>query len=306
MKYEDITFQMLGTKRQRPLYVSAFTECRNNMDMKTYPKDPHQYTKYFLTKIDSWIKQHQKVLYINLDSFKRRDVILGVSQQLDELHLLHGKNIVVFKGEYKYHRRLTNHNVKQITDFKQLKMGDVLIISYPSCITTGSIDNIDQLLNWCLTNKVDIHVDGAWFGQCRNFKCDVSHPAIKSVSVSLSKAYGMGSQRIGIRYSRENTTGPISIMNDYNYVNVSDMWIGCNMIDHFGPDYLWKTYGEIYSKVCKDFQLEESNSIHVGFNCDDNQKIQIGVRTPMRMLIDNMFDVRGTDKGLNEIEKNER
>lgn len=306
MEYKDITFEMLGTKRQRPMYLSKFTKFRQSLDMKEYPSDPHAYTNFFLESIDSWIKSHQCVQYRNLDSFTRKDAILGTTQQLDELHMLHGKNIAVYKGEYKYHRRLTDFTVKEIRHFSELVPGNVFIASYPSNITTGHHENFTELLDHCLKNNIPVHLDGAWFGQCRNFEFDVSHPAIKSLSVSLSKAYGMGSQRIGIRYTREKTIGPISIMNDFSYCNVSDMWIGVEMMKHFGPDYWWKNYKTLYEKVCKDFNLEESNSIHVGWLVENNNRSQFGIRTPLRFLIEGIFDERGTDKGLNNVERLER
>lgn len=306
MKYEEITFDMLGTRRQRPMYLSKFTKFRQDLDMKTYPKDPHQYTNYFLEKIDNWICDHQYIKYLNLNSFARRDTILGTTHQIDELHMIYRKNITVFKGEYKYHRRLTDFSVNQIDHFSQLVSGNVLIVSYPSCITTNYLPEFNELLEHCLKHKIPVHIDGAWFGQCRNFEFDMSHPAIKSVSVSLSKALGLGSQRIGIRYTREKVLGPISIMNDFNYANVSDMWIGAEMINHFGTDYWWKNYSDLYLKVCKDFNLEETDSIHVGWLSDENGKHQFGVRTPLRFLIEGIFDERGTDNGLNNIEKAEK
>jgi hypothetical protein len=305
IKYEDITKEMLGTRRQRPMYLSKFTKFRQSLDMKNYPKDPHDYTKFFLNEIDLWITTHKKVQYNGLENFTRRDVILGTTQQLDELHLLHEKKITVFEGEYKYHRRLTENKVKQITNYKELVKGDVFIVSYPSCITTNYHNEFEILLNHCESNKIPVHIDGAWFGQCRNFNFDVDHPAIQSVSVSLSKAFGMGSQRIGIRYSREKIIGPISIMNDYEYCNVSDMWIGVEMMKHFGTDYWWENYSDLYSKVCQDFDLTEADSIHVGWLEENEKKHQYGIRTPLRFLIEGIFDERGTDKGLNFIEKNE-
>lgn len=297
---------MLGTRRQRPMYLSKFTQFRQSLDMNTYPKDPHEYTRFFLKKIDEWINAHQHVRYLNLDSFSRKDAILGTTQTLDELHMLYGKHIAVFSGEYKYHRRLTDFTVKQIKSYKELTTGNVFVASYPSCITTNYLPEFDLLLNHCLKNNIPVHIDGAWFGQCRNFEFDVSHPAIHSVSVSLSKAFGLGSQRIGIRYSREKVNGPISIMNDFEYCNVSDMWIGVETMDYFGVDYWWANYSDLYSKVCKDFNLEETDSIHVGWLTDENGKHQFGVRTPLRFLIEGVFDERGTDKGLNTIERSER
>jgi hypothetical protein len=307
MKYEDITFEMLGTRRQRPMYLSAFTRFRNyELKMENYPKDPHSYTKTFLDTIDQWIHSHNKVKYIGLNTFKRHDAILGTTQQLDELHSLHGNNIAVYHGEYKYHRRLTNGIVKQIAHYSELNTGDVFVASYPSCITTRYLPEFDKLLDHCYNNSIPVHIDGAWFGQCRNFELDVTHPAIHSVSVSLSKAFGLGSQRIGIRYTRERVNGPIAIMNDFDYCNVSDMWLGVESIQHFGTDYWWNNYGELYSKVCRDFNLEETDSIHVGWIVEENKRHQFGVRTPLRFLIEGVFDERGTDKGLNKVEREEK
>jgi hypothetical protein len=99
----------------------------------------------------------------------------------------------------------------------------------------------------------------------------------------------MGSQRIGVRYSKEQIDGPINIMNNFGYNNVSDMWIGCNMIDRFGSDFWWKNYNKEYTKVCKDFKLEETDSINIA----SHNGTFVSVRTPLRMLVDNRFDARG-------------
>lgn len=301
--YEDITHEMLGTRRQRPMYLSAFTRFRNyEMQMVNYPKDPHAYTEYFKLEMHKWITAHKQVSYLNLDSLPYVDAIIGTTHQLDELHQLHGKHIATYVGEYKYHRRLTDFTVKQIQHYGELVPGDVFVASYPSCITTGYHNDFEDLLNHCLKNNIPVHIDGAWFGQCRNFAFDVSHPAIHSVSISISKALGMGSQRIGIRYTRHRPVGPISIMNDFNYCNVSDMWIGVEMMKHFGADYWWSNYADLYTRVCADFNLKETNSIHLGLMNDS----YVGIRTPLRFLIEGVFDARGTDQGLNEIERNER
>jgi hypothetical protein len=306
MRYEDLTLDMLVTKRQRPMYLSFFTKMRQDLSMSDYPKDPHSYRRFFIDRMNTWVRAHESVRYDGLDSMPIIDAILGTTHQLDELHMLHGSTICTFAGEYKYHRRLTSNTVKQVKSAKDITSSDVMIVSYPSCITTGEIDEFDLILDRCAELEVPVHIDGAWFGQCRNVSLDVSHPAIKTVSVSLSKAFGMGSQRIGIRYSKERTVGPVSIMNDFEYANVSDMWIGVNMMDAFGPDYWWKNYSNLYSKVCTDFNLEEADSIHVAWKVLNGHRVQLGIRTPLRMLIDGIYDERGTDAGLNAIERGER
>lgn len=306
MRYEDMDLEVLGTRRQRPMYLSRFNKLRTELSMKDYPKDPHAYTRYFLEHMDQWINAHQLIRYTGLNSFPRRDAILGTTHQLDELHMLHGRAIVTYEGEYKYHRRLTDFGVRQIRHHEQLLSGDVLVISYPSCITSGMMPGFNDMLDHCEKNGIPVHIDGAWFGQCRNLVQDVSHPAIQSVSVSLSKAFGMGSQRIGIRYTRNRINGPIAVMNDFNYANVSDMWIGVSSIDAFGPDFWWSNFSTQYSKVCNDFGLQEADSIHIGWQKVYDRRNQMGIRTPLRMLIDGIYDARGTDAGLSDIERVER
>ena len=159
MKYEDITFEMLGTRRQRPMYLSKFTKFRQNLNMNDYPKDPHQYTTHFLQEIDKWINQHKHINYTGLETFTRRDAILGTTHQLDELHQLYGANIATYKGEYKYHRRLTDFTVKQVTHYRQLAKGDVFVVSYPSCITTGYHKDFDLLLDYCEEHSIPVHID---------------------------------------------------------------------------------------------------------------------------------------------------
>lgn len=302
MKYEDIKHEDLGTKRQRPMYLSEFHRFRSRLSMLKYPDDPCEYCNYtFLPAIDEWIHAHKRVKYIGLDTFPIRHTILGVTQQLDELHQLHNNNIAVFEGEYKYHQRLPNH-VRIINSKLDIMPMECIIISAPSTITTNNISDLQEILDYCASLDAQVHIDGAWFAQCRDFELDVTHPAIKSVSVSLSKAFGMGSQRIGIRYSREEVNGPIRIMNDYGYQNVSDAWIGVQAMEYFGADFWWSNYENLYEKVCEDFNLEESDSIHVAWRGME----YVGVRTPLRMLIENKYDIRGTDRGLNEIERNEK
>jgi len=298
MRYEDITHDDLGTKRQRPMFLSDFIEFRAGMNMRTYPHDPAKFcNETFLPTIDEWIQSHQRAKYIGLDSFPVRETILGVTQQLDEIHMKYHNNISIFQGEYKYHNRLRSF-VRELKSKIDIMPGEAVVITAPSVITTNILPNLPDILDYCASLDCDVHIDGAWFPMCRDFELDVSHPAIKSVSVSLSKAYGMGSQRIGIRYTREKTIGPISIMNDYGYQNVSDAWLGVHKMRYYGPDFWWSRYEDKYEKVCKDFNLDPADSIHVAWKDTE----YVGIRTPLRMLIENKYDERGTDRGLNSVE----
>jgi|TARA_B100001027_G_C16234191_1_gene316217 hypothetical protein len=302
--YNNFSSDLMVNRRQRPMMLSAFQKLKHQLDIKTYPLDTYKYTDFFLEKIDNWIKNHTLCQYQGLETFTRKDAIIGTTQSLDEMHHLYGNKLTVYKNEYKYHRRLTDSNIKQVEDYKQITAGDVFLLSYPSCITTGNIDEYEEMLDWCFKIGVPVHIDGAWFGCVRNFSVNVDHPAIKTVSTSLSKSLGLGAQRIGIRYSKERINGPITIMNEFRYCNVSDMWLGVNFMDHFGTDYYWKNYTTEYEKVCNDFNLNSSQAIHIAFDKATNERV--GVRTPLRYLIDGYWDQHGLASSLTEVEKNEK
>jgi len=298
ISYDPGNREWLSTHKQRPIQLSAFVKNTLNLNPKDF-HDPALLEK-FKKEIDAWINKHVMVKYHGLENFPVHDIILGTTHALDDLHWQHKGRIVVYEKEYRYHTRLDS--VKKISSYTELEEGDQLIISYPSCVTTDYRKDFFYFLKQDKI-KCDVHIDGAWFGCCRNFEFDVSHPFIKSVFVSLSKAFGMGGNRIGLRYTRQRQNGFVTIMNEHGYVNRADCLIGLNRMREFGADYLWKNYSTEYTKVCKDWNLKESNAFHIAIDSDNKF---VGIRTPLRYLIDNMFDEHGTDAGLNYFEKKEK
>lgn len=288
MDYNNLTVDNFLTSRIPPMLVSKIIGTRNSLNMKNYPTDSNQYTTYFIEKVTEWIKSSKLNNIKNLDSLQVTDAIIGVSQQIDELHYKYGNRLVIFDGEYAYHWRL-NPSILKVSHYSDIPANSVLVMSYPSVKTAGNVEEINELLEFCYKHSIEVHIDAAWLGQCKNIEIDLSHPAIKTFSVSLSKAYSMGSQRIGVRYSKEYIDGPINIMNKFGYNNVSDMWIGANMIDELGSDFWWKNYSAEYKKVCNDFGLTETDSINIA----SYNGIFVSIRTPLRLLIDNRFDTRG-------------
>ena len=69
-------------------------------------------------------------------------------------------------------------------------------------------------------------------------------------------------------------------MNDFNMNNESLVWLGVKFMNKFGSDYWWNKYGDVYEKVCKDFNLKPTKAIHLAL---DNDK-PVGVRPLMRCL----------------------
>jgi len=139
---------------------------------------------------------------------------------------------------------------------------------------------MEEILYECSKKDIPVHIDGAWITCCRNIVFDFSHPCIKSVGISLSKGLGLGWNRVGLRYSRQTTQDSVTIMNDFNMNNRALITIAKYFIDNVRPDYLWWKHNINYSRVCRDFNLTETNSIYLALK--DNQPV--GVSPLLRYL----------------------
>ena len=91
------------------------------------------------------------------------------------------------------------------------------------------------------------------------------------MGISLSKGFGLGSNRVGLRYTRESITDSITIMNDFNMNLRAPAMIGLHFVRNLPTDYLWNKYGDSYYKICRDFNLTSTNSIYLALR--DNQPV---------------------------------
>ena len=143
---------------------------------------------------------------------------------------------------------------------------------------------IEEILEASLEKDIPVHIDSAWVSASRDIVFDYSHPAIESVGMSLSKGLGLGWNRVGLRWLRRyNKQDSITIMNDYQMNMRAVVKIGLHFIRNFPSDYLWNTHGERYYKVCKDFNLRPTNSIHLALDGYD----PVGVSPLIRYLENN-------------------
>jgi hypothetical protein len=212
----------------------------------------------------NWILNSRLNHLTGFDNFNRVDIINGCTQFIDNIYMSGTPQIIV--GDYRYHDRLGNWG----TYPGLLKKDTPLIIAMPFP-STGAVHNrMTEILNEAQDNGIDVHVDGAWLTCCRGINFDVSHPAIKSVGISLSKGLGLGWNRIGLRWSKGASPDSISIMNDFHMELRMGAIVGNYILDNVQSDYLWNSYGDLNAKICKDFNLTPSNAIHMAFNQDGN------------------------------------
>lgn len=193
-----------------------------------------------------------------LEGFAHRDIIIGCTQFIDNIYMQ--GQVQTLHDDYRYHQRLGKS--MQVTA-DELISNVALIIAMPFPQVGAPHSDMDAILQQCLEKNIAVHIDGAWLTCCRNIDFDLNHPAIESVGISLSKGLGLGWNRIGVRWRRGNRDDSISIMNRFNMCNKTLVKVGRHYLQNIEPDYLWNAYGDIYEKVCRDFDLEGTNAIHL-------------------------------------------
>jgi hypothetical protein len=215
------------------------------------------YTDFKRETID-WILNSKLNHLVGLDGFDRVDIINGCTQFIDNIYMQ--GPVQVLRGDYRYHERL---GLAYVKDVGSLIPDIPLIIAMPFPSIGAPHQDMEEILHECKIKNIAVHIDGAWISCCRDINFDFSHDSIRSVGISLSKGLGLGWNRIGLRWTRQSHADSVTIMNDFRMNNRALSMIGLYFIRNLPPDYLWNTYGSIYYKVCKDFNLTPTNSIYL-------------------------------------------
>jgi hypothetical protein len=221
----------------------------------------------FKKETTNWLFSSELNRLTGFDIFNRVDIITGCTQFIDTEYLKYTPQFI--KGDYRYHERLGNNG----TFPGLLKEHVPLIVAMPFPSTGAVHSQMVEILDECLDKEIPVHIDGAWLTCCKDIDFDVSHPAIQSVGISLSKGLGLGWNRIGLRWTRQIATDAVIIMNDFNMNNRALAMIGLHFIRNLPPDYLWNKHSDNYYKVCNDFDLVPTKSIYLALK--DGQPVGI-------------------------------
>ena len=255
-------------------YISEILKSGEN-----FASEPDKLMSTFKRKFHDWLITSRFNSVPGLGTFKNRDIIVGVTQYLDDLHQT--RKIVVLENEYRYHWRLLGDKLV-IKEPEELVENDNLIISMPFPYYGDIHPQMDNIIKISNKRNVNVHIDACWYGCSRDIHFNFLEPCIKSVGFSLSKSLGLGANRIGVRYCKDFTNGPVSIINQFNMNNQILVWMGTKFIDKFGPDFWQNKYGEAYKKICRDHNLTPTKAIHLAW--DGNRPV--GVRLLLRKLVE--------------------
>lgn len=273
--------------RFKPIYDRAFHRLIEEITNQAKElSDPSELRLQYLEQVDKWLQGSEINTVTGLDKFLERDVIIGVTHTLDDLQITHHQKIVILDKAYAYYKRLRPDIT--VRTLETLQAGDVLVFEAPYAHYGDLHPQTYEILRRCFELQIPVHIDAAWYGCMRDFKFDYSHPAIESVSFSLSKGLGLGSFRTGIRYSKSRWPGPVTIANDFNMNVIANMWIGMKFMEKFPIDYVQDRYGEAYKLVCQKLNLKPTKAIHVAFK----DGAPVGIRSFLRTLVDDVNELK--------------
>lgn len=274
--------------RYRPLYDRQFTEAKRSLWSRGYNRIDKAKKDLFIKDFDNWIHSSKLNAISGLEKFPVRSIMNGCTHFIDDLHIRYRNNIVILDKEYSYHRRL-NPNVR-LFNVEDIKATDVLVLSNPFPWFGGEHPKTKEVLDICYKLGIRVCIDSAWYGCMRGFNFDYSHPAIKEVGFSLSKGLGLGDNRIGIRYSRtESSHSAISVINNFEMDIEAAIITGAHFIKSFDIDFLQNRYSQAYKYICEKMNLRPTGAIHMAFGVNsEGIEAPVGIRPLLRYLVDDV------------------
>lgn len=256
----DYHADALQTTRPQPLSDKKIIGLINEiMSTKIDFDASNEVYETFKKEVTSWILSSKLNKLTGLEAFSRVDICIGCTQFIDTIYMK--GPVQTLSGDYTYHQRL-NPDIKFSEPGSLIPNVD-LIIAMPFPSIGGIHPLMEEILDECQLKNISVHIDGAWVSCCRDIIFDFTHPAIKSIAISLSKGTGLGWNRIGLRWTHESEPDAISLMNDFHMNNKVLVIIGLHFIRRLSIDHLWLTHSDRYYKICNDFNLTPTNSIYI-------------------------------------------
>lgn len=228
-------------------------------------KNPYDHFKHIMF---TWLHDSDHFTLNGIKQFEHKEIIIGCHHYLDGLLVKYGQdNLQVLEHDYRYYQRLNPNRKWAIPG--ELKKGKPLVIATPFPGYTGIHPEFNNILDEAEEKNIDVHLDCAWLSCSKDITIDLTRPCIKTFGVSLSKGYGAGWNRIGVRFSKSiDETDPITIYDKVNMAPEPAVVAGILLLDHVPKGYLWNTYGEAYNEVIKEFDLEPGNILFAAYTKD--------------------------------------
>lgn len=225
----------------------------------------------FLIQAPEYFVSSQINNIVGLDAFPIREIIMGCNHAIDSLIMKHGVNgLQIFEHDYKYYQRISP-DIK-FAQPGQLTPTQPILMALPSPGWLGVHPQQREILDEALSKKCPVHIDGAWLGAAKGIRFNFDHPAIHSVSMSLSKSMDLWWNRVGVRWTRQvDDTDPVTIYNKHKMLSERVIQVGLAHLEKIPPDHVWTHYHNNYYEMCAELKLRPTHMIHVVQSMDRKQ-----------------------------------
>ncbi len=215
-----------------------------------------------------WIMSSKFNKIKGLEIFDHKQVSLGTTQALDWWHYYCRANnlrLRMFRGEYPYNRDALLEGQwtwERNIDDADLRKGDAVIISLPFSGTGRQHEKWEWLMDKCNELDIPVFVDMAWYGTCWDINVNLNKHCIKQVAFSTTKGLSCGNWRAGIVFSKWDI-GSLAIQTEWQHGVHLNCAIANELMENFTPDTIPKKYKESHEAVCKHYDFETTNVVHI-------------------------------------------
>jgi hypothetical protein len=225
-----------------------------------------------------WIKQSTLNKITGLEEYTHVSLTNGSIQIFDHFYLKHfNKRFRFFKDEFMYHNAVCKLGLNyEFIENDYINPYDTFIVSVPFTRKGTVHHDMLNILDKCEELQVPVLLDFCHYTVSKDTFIDLNkYKCIETLSFSLSKFFwGAEFLRIGIRLQKQNIDDGVDVFNSsgiemYSRINIG---IANEIINNFHIDYNWNTYSNIYSDVCAELDITESNNILMGFTKEEIPK----------------------------------
>lgn len=221
----------------------------------------------FLDNYINWLSSSKLNSLKGFELFPYKRFANGTTEVFDKWYIRHrDRRLRIFRGEYMYHYatyRNLDMSFKWLED-EPLHENDHVIISLPFADSGNVRYETESILNSATVLNVPVLIDAAYLGLTQNLNFDFGHPAIDTISVSLSKTFPVAHLRIGMRLMREDYDDGIDIYHKTNYQNRWGAALGNELITNYNIDYNPICYEHWQRFKCNEMGLQQSKTILFG------------------------------------------
>lgn len=229
--------------------------------------------KEFLSRYRQWILESRMNRFSGLSEtdYPFACYVHGTSQSFDHFFRRHAnRRVRFFKGEFAYHKIYCRDVIPWVfVEDEPIGLGDAVIVSMPFSDSGEVPIALKDTLDRCHLLGVPVLIDAAYIGICRQVEFDFSHPAIETVTTSLSKAFtGAAALRIGARFERVFRDDPVDFFNGVGMFSRVGARLGTKLLKRFECDYIPTKYLSKQLEICDRLNLTPSSCV-IFANGDD-------------------------------------